>query len=247
MDFGLARMSGSDMTSTGMVMGTPHYMSPEQVRGAKADARSDVFALGCVLYELLTGRKPFDAESMHAVLFKVLQEEPSPVRCRSPPACPRPSCRSSTRRSGQGPGRAIPVGERDAGRDPPRAAGGRRGAAATSARPTSTGRSPLRGAGPPDGGGAARPRAGAVHVPPAAAREPVAAPDRARRSRFVAVLRRHLGPARLGARPPRPPTPPPPEVSQPRAAGDRLAGRARPPQARHGRLRRGRAPGGAAP
>ena len=48
MDFGLARMSGSDMTSTGTVMGTPHYMSPEQVRGQKADARTDVFALSCV-------------------------------------------------------------------------------------------------------------------------------------------------------------------------------------------------------
>jgi serine/threonine-protein kinase len=79
MDFGLARMSGSDMTSTGTVMGTPHYMSPEQVRGARADARSDIFAMGCVFYEMLTGRKPFDAESMHAVLFKVMQEEPAPA------------------------------------------------------------------------------------------------------------------------------------------------------------------------
>ena len=79
MDFGLARMAGSDMTSTGTVMGTPHYMSPEQVRGIKADARSDVFALGCVFYELLTGHKPFDAESMHGVLFKVMQEEPPPM------------------------------------------------------------------------------------------------------------------------------------------------------------------------
>jgi serine/threonine protein kinase len=79
MDFGLAKVSGSDMTSTGTVMGTPHYMSPEQVRGHKADARSDIFAVGCVFYELLTGRKPFDAESMHAVLFKVIQEDPPPI------------------------------------------------------------------------------------------------------------------------------------------------------------------------
>jgi serine/threonine-protein kinase len=84
MDFGLARLAGSEMTSTGMVMGTPHYMSPEQVRGQKADARSDVFALGCVFYELLTGRKPFDAESMHAVLFKVMQEDPPPARDLAP-------------------------------------------------------------------------------------------------------------------------------------------------------------------
>ena len=88
MDFGLARMSGSDMTSTGTVMGTPHYMSPEQVRGARADSRSDVFSLGCVFYELLTGRKPFDAESMHAVLFKVLQEEPPPVLELAPGLAP---------------------------------------------------------------------------------------------------------------------------------------------------------------
>jgi tetratricopeptide (TPR) repeat protein len=67
-----------------MVMGTPHYMSPEQVRGERADTRSDVFALGCILYELLTGKKPFDADSMHAVLFKVLQEEPRDVRDLNP-------------------------------------------------------------------------------------------------------------------------------------------------------------------
>ena len=79
MDFGLARLGGSEMTRTGMVMGTPHYMSPEQVRGERADSRSDIFSLGCVFYELLTYRKPFDADSMHAVLFKVMQEEPSPV------------------------------------------------------------------------------------------------------------------------------------------------------------------------
>jgi serine/threonine-protein kinase len=76
MDFGLARLSGSDMTRTGLVMGTPHYMSPEQVRGEHVDARSDVFAMGCVFYEILTGKKPFDAESLHSVLYKVMQAEP---------------------------------------------------------------------------------------------------------------------------------------------------------------------------
>ena len=84
MDFGLARLGGSEMTRVGMVMGTPHYMSPEQVRGERADARSDVFALGCVFYELLTYRKPFDADSMHSVLFKVMQEEPPSVRELTP-------------------------------------------------------------------------------------------------------------------------------------------------------------------
>ena len=76
MDFGLARQAGSDMTRTGLVMGTPYYMSPEQMRGEHVDARSDIFSLGCVFYELLTGVKPFDAESLHSVLYKVLQAEP---------------------------------------------------------------------------------------------------------------------------------------------------------------------------
>jgi serine/threonine protein kinase len=84
MDFGLARLGGSEMTRAGSVMGTPHYMSPEQVRGERADSRSDIFSLGCVFYELLTYRKAFDADSMHAVLFKVMQEQPAPVAQLAP-------------------------------------------------------------------------------------------------------------------------------------------------------------------
>jgi len=80
MDFGLARIGTSEMTRTGMVMGTPNYMSPEQVRGAKTDARSDIFSLGAVFYELLSGKKAFNADSMHTILYKVLEEEPEPVR-----------------------------------------------------------------------------------------------------------------------------------------------------------------------
>ena len=80
MDFGLARLGVSDMTRTGMVMGTPNYMSPEQVRGEKVDVRSDIFSIGAVFYELLTVHKPFDADSMHAVLFQVLENDPEPPR-----------------------------------------------------------------------------------------------------------------------------------------------------------------------
>jgi tetratricopeptide (TPR) repeat protein len=59
-------------------------MSPEQVRGEHVDARSDVFALGCVFYEILTGKKPFDAESLHSVLYKVMQAEPPSVKAAVP-------------------------------------------------------------------------------------------------------------------------------------------------------------------
>ena len=82
LDFGLARVSGSDMTRTGLVVGTPHYMSPEQVRGEHVDVRSDVFGLGCLLYEMLTGTRPFDAESLHSLFYKVLESEPMPASQR---------------------------------------------------------------------------------------------------------------------------------------------------------------------
>src|SRR5262245_12893895 len=80
MDFGLARLGVSEITRTGTVMGTPNYMSPEQVRGEKVDARSDLFSVGAVMYELLAGHKPFEAETMHSVLFQVLDQEPQPLR-----------------------------------------------------------------------------------------------------------------------------------------------------------------------
>jgi tetratricopeptide (TPR) repeat protein len=80
MDFGLARLGASDMTKAGTVMGTPNYMSPEQVRGEKADERSDVFSVGALAYEVLAGRKPFESETMHTVLFQVLDKDPEPLR-----------------------------------------------------------------------------------------------------------------------------------------------------------------------
>jgi tetratricopeptide (TPR) repeat protein/predicted Ser/Thr protein kinase len=79
-DFGLARLSTSEMTQDGIVLGTPNYMSPEQALGDKIDARSDVFAAGAVFYEALTGYKPFDAESTPGVLFQVVHKQPRPVR-----------------------------------------------------------------------------------------------------------------------------------------------------------------------
>ncbi len=87
-DFGLARLSTSEMTQDGIVLGTPNYMSPEQALGDKIDARSDVFAAGAVFYEALTGFKPFDAESTPGVLFQVVHKQPRPVRDIVPEAPP---------------------------------------------------------------------------------------------------------------------------------------------------------------
>jgi hypothetical protein len=71
-DFGVARMEGSDLTQTGTVLGTPHYMSPEQSRGEKVDGRSDLFSLGAVLYELLTSQKAFPGETVGTIIAGIL-------------------------------------------------------------------------------------------------------------------------------------------------------------------------------
>ena len=79
-DFGLARAADSmTLTRTGVIAGTPHYMSPEQARGEAIDHRSDLFSLGCVLYFLAAGKPPFDAENTLAVLHKLVTEKPLPL------------------------------------------------------------------------------------------------------------------------------------------------------------------------
>ena len=91
MDFGLARVSTSEMTRAGLILGTPNYMSPEQIKGDRATARSDVFALGAVFYELLSGRKSFDADSLTGVMYQVMQSDPPPLE-NLDPRLPRPLC-----------------------------------------------------------------------------------------------------------------------------------------------------------
>src|SRR5512133_2291627 len=77
-DFGIARLGESELTQTGAVLGTPSYMSPEQFTSQPVDGRSDLFSCGVVLYQLLTGEKPFTGESTTTIMYKVLREEPVP-------------------------------------------------------------------------------------------------------------------------------------------------------------------------
>jgi len=77
MDFGIARIVESSLTKTGSVMGTPAYMSPEQVNGEKIDGRSDIFSLGVILYELLTGKKPFTGETISSLMFAIIKSDPT--------------------------------------------------------------------------------------------------------------------------------------------------------------------------
>ena len=86
LDFGIARLASSSMTASGFIVGTPDYMSPEQARGTAIDERSDIFSVGAVLYLMLTGRKPFVAPDLPAVLHKVVSEEPPPIDPKDAPA-----------------------------------------------------------------------------------------------------------------------------------------------------------------
>ncbi|NJQ17968.1 serine/threonine-protein kinase, partial [Streptomyces bohaiensis] len=88
-DFGIARLArdiglATKLTTTGMAMGTPHYMSPEQISGTPADRRSDLYSLGCVLYELASGAPPFDLGDPWAILVGHRDTPPEPLRDRRP-------------------------------------------------------------------------------------------------------------------------------------------------------------------
>ena len=89
-DFGIARITTSTKTQTNVILGTPSYMSPEQVAGEKVDGRSDLFSLGVVLYELLTGERPFQGESIASLLFQIANKPhraPAQIRTDLPPCC----------------------------------------------------------------------------------------------------------------------------------------------------------------
>jgi eukaryotic-like serine/threonine-protein kinase len=93
LDFGLAKFDRAlaadtegetkTITDEGAILGTPQYMSPEQIEGQEADARSDIFAFGLVLYELLTGKKAFNGKTKTSVIASILKEQPRPIHERS--------------------------------------------------------------------------------------------------------------------------------------------------------------------
>jgi serine/threonine protein kinase/Tfp pilus assembly protein PilF len=96
LDFGIAKLTEKDsigpssasLTGAGMVLGTLKYMSPEQARGVKVDGRSDIFSLGAVLYEMITGREPFAGETSSDVIAEILKSDPPPLTGPAASACP---------------------------------------------------------------------------------------------------------------------------------------------------------------
>ena len=79
-DFGIAHMADSQLTQEGQLIGTPHYMSPEQFAGQHIDGRSDLFSVGAILYEMLTGEKPFGGEALSTVMHQVMKSDPIPPK-----------------------------------------------------------------------------------------------------------------------------------------------------------------------
>jgi HD-like signal output (HDOD) protein/tRNA A-37 threonylcarbamoyl transferase component Bud32 len=83
-DFGIAFIGETSGSKDGMILGSPHYMSPEHIAGQSLDGRSDLFSLGVILYELLTGKKPFRAEALPALFMQIQTEDPEPLKALAP-------------------------------------------------------------------------------------------------------------------------------------------------------------------
>jgi serine/threonine-protein kinase len=87
-DFGIAKFSSMANTAAGRLVGSPFYMAPEQVRSETVDGRSDLFALGCVLYQAVTGKVPFAGDSLASITYKILEIDPAPARSANPRVSP---------------------------------------------------------------------------------------------------------------------------------------------------------------
>jgi serine/threonine-protein kinase len=113
-DFGIARLADAQRTRTGLVLGTPAYMAPEQLGGATADATGDVYALGVMLFELLTGRRPHEAASLGELLRQVAQQ-PAPdlrqLRPELPPALAALVAAALAKRPGERPAGAAALAD----------------------------------------------------------------------------------------------------------------------------------------
>ncbi len=205
-DFGIAKVTDSadHLTQTGSLLGTPSYMSPEQARGSELDGRSDLFAVGCILYEMITGKKAFRGESITGLIFKIITEEPPPLRAEDPDI-PDEMIRIIAKCLAKQPGQRYQAGRELAddllalsrpgssptlrqtdvatapGSWPPRAAAS---APTISTPPTVAGTAPTRQIAPAPGGGKAVPAAplpaAARKAPRAAAAEVVPAPTPAK-------------------------------------------------------------------
>ena len=102
---------GENLTQEGTILGTFQYMAPEQLEGKEADGRTDIFAFGCVLYEMATGRKAFSGASQASLISSIMKEEPAPVSAvlpTSPPALDR-VIRKASRRIPRTAGRARAI------------------------------------------------------------------------------------------------------------------------------------------
>ncbi len=109
-DFGIARLSESDLTHRGLFLGSPAFASPEQIKGAALDGRSDLFSLGAALYTLLTGERPFTGEDLTSVAYAICHTEPEPPRRLAPHLAPE--CEAVVMRAlAKDPGRRHPGGQ----------------------------------------------------------------------------------------------------------------------------------------
>ena len=95
MDFGVARITDSSKTKTGMALGTPSYMSPEQLSGKKVDGRSDLFSLGVMFYQMVSGKLPFHGDSMATLIYKIANEEHTEVTQAKPELAKQQPCVSA--------------------------------------------------------------------------------------------------------------------------------------------------------